>query len=249
MTTRQQTRCRRTRSGRIAEIATVRASRLAIYRNKPDPFVEAVDGRRLGILISGRGSNLQAIIDAIADGRLRAEIALVISNIATAAGLERARAAGVAAAVMPHQDWSTRAAYDRALADTLLAHHVNLVCLAGYMRVLGPTFIDVFPQRIVNIHPSLLPAFPGLDAPRQAIQHGVRVSGATVHLVDAALDAGPIVAQAAVPVLPDDTAATLAARILVKEHRLYPDAIERVLNGGWRIDGRRMVEAAPSVAE
>jgi phosphoribosylglycinamide formyltransferase-1 len=200
-------------------------------------------------LISGRGSNLQAIIDAVADGRLRAEVALVISNIATAAGLDRARAAGVPVAVMPHQDWSTRAAYDRALADTLLAHQVNLVCLAGFMRLLGPTFIDVFPHRILNIHPSLLPAFPGLDAPGQAIQHGVRVSGATVHLVDAALDAGPIVAQAAVAVLPDDTAAALAARILVEEHRLYPDAIERVLNGGWRIDGRRMVDAAASLAE
>jgi phosphoribosylglycinamide formyltransferase-1 len=117
------------------------------------------------------------------------------------------------------------------------------------LRVLGPTFIDVFPHRILNIHPSLLPAFPGLDAPRQAIQHGVRVSGATVHVVDAALDAGPIVSQAAVPVLPDDTAATLAARILVEEHRLYPAAIERVLNGGWRIDGRRMVDAARPLAE
>lgn len=198
-------------------------------------------GRQLGVLISGRGSNLQAIIDAISDGRLRAEIAIVISNIPTAAGLDRARAAGIETAVLPHQDWSSRAAYDRALADTLRAHRVDLVCLAGFMRLLGQTFVDAFPDRILNIHPSLLPAFPGLDAPQQALQHGVRVSGATVHLVDAALDAGPIVAQAAVPVLPDDTVGALAARILDAEHRLYPEAIARVLDGGWRIEGRRLV--------
>jgi phosphoribosylglycinamide formyltransferase-1 len=203
--------------------------------------VTPVNGRRLGVLVSGRGSNLQAIIDAIANGRLRAEIAVVISNIATAAGLDRARTAGIPTAVLPHQDWSSRAAYDRALAEALRARSVDLVCLAGFMRLLGPTFIDAFPNRILNIHPSLLPAFPGLDAPHQALQHGVRVSGATVHFVDAALDAGPIVGQAAVPVLPDDTPGELAARILVEEHRLYPEAIERVLNGGWRIEGRRMI--------
>ena len=205
-----------------------------------------MNGRRLGVLISGRGSNLQAMIDAIAAGRLRAEIAVVVSNISNAAGLDRARAANVPTLVMPHQEWSSRTAYDRALADALRARDVDLVCLAGFMRLLGPVFIDAFPHGILNIHPSLLPAFPGLDAQQQALQHGVKVSGATVHFVDAALDAGPIVVQAAVPVLTDDTAATLAARILVEEHRLYPEAIERVLNGGWRIDGRRMIEAAPA---
>ena len=200
-----------------------------------------MDGRRLGVLISGRGSNLQAIIDAIAAGRLRAEIAVVVSNISSAAGLERARAANVPTLALPHQEWPSRAAYDRALADLLRAKNVDLVCLAGFMRLLGPDFIDAFPNRILNIHPSLLPAFPGLDAPQQALQHGVRVSGATVHFVDAALDAGPIVGQSAVPVLPDDSVSQLTARILEAEHRLYPEAIERVLNGGWRIEGRRMI--------
>ena len=198
-------------------------------------------GRQLGVLISGRGSNLQAIIDAISDGRLRAEIAIVISNIPTAAGLDRARAAGIETAVLPHQAWSSRAAYDRALADTLRAHRFDIVCISGFMRILHEGFVEGWRDRLVNIHPSLLPAFPGLDAPQQALQHGVRVSGATVHLVDAALDAGPIVAQAAVPVLPDDTVGALAARILDAEHRLYPEAIARVLDGGWRIEGRRLV--------
>ena len=203
-----------------------------------------MNGRRLGVLISGRGSNLQAIIDAIADGRVRAEIAIVISNISNATGLQRAAAANVPTLVMPHQDWASRTAYDRALTEALRARNVDLVCLAGFMRLLGTEFIDAFPNRILNIHPSLLPAFPGLDAQRQALQHGVRVTGATVHFVDAALDAGPIVVQSAVPVRHDDTVASLAARILVEEHRLYPEAIERVLNGGWRIDGRRLIEEA-----
>jgi phosphoribosylglycinamide formyltransferase 1 len=203
-----------------------------------------VNGRRIGVLISGRGSNLQAMIDAIADGRLRAEIAVVISNFSNAAGLEKARAANIPTLVMPHQESPSRAAYDRALADALRARQVDLVCLAGFMRLLGTAFIDAFPNRILNIHPSLLPAFPGLDAPQQALHHGVKVTGATVHFVDAELDAGPIVVQAAVPVLPGDTLASLSARILVEEHRLYPEAIERVLNGGWHIDGRRMIETA-----
>ena len=198
----------------------------------------------LGILISGRGSNLQAIIDAIADRRLAATIAIVISNRADAAGLERARAAGIETAVLPHKDWPTRTEYDHALAATLLEHRVDLVCLAGFMRLLSPAFIDAFPNRILNIHPSLLPAFPGVDAQRQAIEHGVKVSGATVHFVTADLDAGPIVLQAAVPVMPHDTAETLAARILEEEHRLYPEAIKRVLAGGWKIEGRRFTEAS-----
>jgi phosphoribosylglycinamide formyltransferase-1 len=198
---------------------------------------------RLGVLISGRGSNLQAIIDAIDAGRLRAIVALVISNIADAAGLDRARAAGIATLVIPHGESPTRADYDRRLIAALREQAVDLVCLAGFMRLLGPTFVDAFPNRILNIHPSLLPAFPGLDAQHQAFEHGVTVSGATVHFVNAELDAGPIVLQAAVPVLPDDTADTLAARILETEHRIYPEAIQRVLDGGWALDGRRFVSS------
>lgn len=196
---------------------------------------------RLGVLISGRGSNLQAIIDAVGDGRVPAEIAVVISNRATAPGLERARAHGIETLILPHRDWPTRDAYDRALVDELRSRKVNLVCLAGFMRLLGPVFIDAFPHAILNVHPSLLPAFPGVDAQRQAIEHGVRVSGATVHLVNGDLDAGPIVLQASVPVESDDTPETLAPRILEEEHRLYPSAIKIILEGQWRVEGRRFV--------
>lgn len=198
------------------------------------------------MLISGRGSNLQAIIDAIASGALRATIAVVISNIADAQGLERARGAGIKTMVMPHKEWATRVEYDRALADTLRAQNVDLVCLAGFMRLLSPAFMEAFPNAILNIHPSLLPAFPGLDAQRQAFEHGAKVTGATVHFVNAQLDTGAIVMQATVPVLPTDTAESLAARILEEEHRLYPAAIALVLDGGWRIDGRRFVPPTPS---
>jgi len=194
----------------------------------------------LGILISGRGSNLQAIIDAIATGELVASIAVVISNRADAAGLARAERAGIPTLVMPHKAYPDRAAYDRALAATLKARGVELVCLAGFMRLLGPAFIDEFPQAVLNIHPSLLPAFPGLDAQHQAFDHGVTIAGATVHFVTAELDAGPIVCQAAVPVLDTDTAETLAARILEAEHRLYPEGIRRIADGHWRIVGRRV---------
>jgi len=197
---------------------------------------------RLGILISGRGSNLQAIIDAIDARRLRATIAIVISNVAEAKGLDRARAAGVDTVVVPHSGSRTRGDYDRRLVSVLQQHRVDLVCLAGFMRLLSPVFVDSFPNRILNIHPSLLPAFPGLDAQRQALEHGVMVTGATVHLVTAELDAGPIVLQAPVPVLADDTVETLAARILEAEHRIYPEAIQRVLDGGWTIAGRRFAE-------
>jgi len=197
--------------------------------------------RRIGVLISGRGSNLQAIIDAIQDRRLDATIAIVISNVAGAAGLDRARAAGIETAVMPHRAARSREDYDRSLVDTVRAHDVALVCLAGFMRLLSPAFIDAFPNRVVNIHPSLLPAFPGVDAQRQAVEHGVKVSGATVHFVTPDLDAGPIILQSAVPVLPGDTAETLSARILVEEHRLYPEAIRLVLDGQWHLDGRCFV--------
>ena len=198
-------------------------------------------GRNLGVLISGRGSNLQAIIDAVGAGRLDARVALVISNKAGAYGLERAGAAGIETAVLNHRDFPSREAFDRAMVDALHARQVDLVCLAGFMRLLSPVFVEAFPNRVLNIHPALLPAFPGLDAQRQALQHGVRVSGATVHFVTADLDAGPIVAQAAVPVEDADTEETLSARILAEEHRIYPAAIQRVLDGAWRIEGRRVV--------
>jgi phosphoribosylglycinamide formyltransferase-1 len=195
----------------------------------------------IGVLISGRGSNLQAIIDAIDQRRLDASIAIVISNKAGAAGLERAAAAGITTAVMTHARWPDRDAYDAALVEALRAADVSLVCLAGFMRLLGPTFIQAFPNRVLNVHPSLLPAFPGVEAQRQAIEHGVKISGATVHLVTAELDAGPIVLQSAVPVMAADTPESLSARILVEEHKLYPEAIGLVLAGGWRLDGRRFI--------
>ena len=197
--------------------------------------------RRLGVLISGRGSNLQAIIDAIGNGRLDATIALVVSNRAGAAGLQRARAAGIETLVLDHTGYRSREEYDRLVVRELRARQVDLVCLAGFMRLLSQTFIDAFPHAILNIHPSLLPAFPGLDAQHHAWQHGVKVAGATVHLVTAELDAGPIVTQTTVPVYDDDTPDTLAARILVEEHRIYPEAIARVLDGGWVLEGRRVV--------
>jgi phosphoribosylglycinamide formyltransferase-1 len=196
--------------------------------------------RSIGVLISGRGSNLQAIIDAIAAGRLDARIALVISNRADAGGLDKARAAGIETVVMPHKAYPDRATYDRALADALKSRGVVLVCLAGFMRLLGAAFIDEFPNAVLNVHPSLLPAFPGVDGQRQALEHGVKVAGATVHFVTPDLDAGPILLQSTVPVLDGDTEETLSARILAEEHRIYPDAIGRVLTGRWRIDGRRV---------
>jgi phosphoribosylglycinamide formyltransferase 1 len=198
-------------------------------------------GRNIAVLISGRGSNLQAIIDAIREGRLDARIAVVISNHPDAFGLERARAAGIETLVRDHKAWPSRGAYETVLVEDLRARKVDLVCLAGFMRLLGSTFVNAFPGRILNIHPALLPSFPGLHAQRQAVEHGVKVSGATVHLVDTNLDAGPIVLQAAVPVLDGDTEDTLAARILVEEHRIYPEAIQRMLDGGWQVQGRRLV--------
>ena len=197
--------------------------------------------RSIGVLISGRGSNLQSIIDAIAAGRLEARIAVVVSNRIEAPGLQRARDAGIEALYLGAREYPDRDAYDRALADLLKARGVELVCLAGFMRLVGDPLLAAFPNRILNIHPSLLPAFPGLDAQRQALEHGVRVTGATVHIVNTDLDDGPIVLQAAVPVLEDDTVETLAARVLVEEHRLYPDAIGLVLGGGWSLVGRRFM--------
>ena len=204
--------------------------------------------RRLGVLISGRGSNLQSIIDATRRGELDASIAVVVSNRPDAAGLLRAREAGLQAVCLQQRDFDSRDAYDAAVADVLKAHAVELVCLAGFMRMVGQPLLEAFPDRILNIHPSLLPAFPGLDAQGQALAHGVTVAGATVHFVNAELDAGVIVLQAAVPVLADDTVEALSARILVEEHKLYPRAIARVLADGWRVDGRRFVPA-PSGAD
>jgi phosphoribosylglycinamide formyltransferase 1 len=199
--------------------------------------------RRIAVLISGRGSNLQALIDAVSDGRLRAEIAVVISNRADAQGLERARAANIDTLTIPHRDFPTRDAFEAVLVRELRARDVSLICLAGFMRLLGPTFLDAFPNRILNIHPSLLPAFPGVDAQRQAWEHGAKIAGATVHFVTGELDGGPIITQRAIPVLDDDTPETLAARILDVEHRIYPEAVGLVLDGGWTIDGRRFCRA------
>jgi len=200
--------------------------------------------RRVGVLISGRGSNLQSIIDAIGGGHLQATLAIVISNRGDAYGLTRARQAGIEALHLDPRAYADRDAYDRALAATLQDRGVDLVCLAGFMRLVGRPLLDAFPERILNIHPSLLPAFPGLDAQKQALEHGVRVSGATVHLVTAELDGGPIILQSAVPVLEDDTVESLSSRILVEEHRIYPEAVAAVLNGGWAISGRRFVRGS-----
>jgi len=203
---------------------------------------------RIAVLLSGRGSNLQSILDATANGRLHATVALVISNRPGAPGLLREREAGTEAVCVEPRGYSDRDAYDRAIVTLLRSHAIDLVCLAGFMRLVGPSLLDAFPNRILNVHPSLLPSFPGLDAQRQALSHGVRITGATVHLVTGELDGGPIVCQAAVPVLGDDTVDTLSARILVEEHRIYPEAIACVLEGGWTIEGRRFV-AGSSAAE
>ena len=200
-------------------------------------------GRRLGVLISGRGSNLQALIDAIADGRLDATIAVVVSNVAGAGGLDRARAAGIETAVVDHRGWPSRDDYDRALVEELRARNVDVVCLAGFMRRIGAAFVEAFPNAIVNIHPSLLPSFPGLQAQAQALAHGVKISGVTVHLVTPELDAGPVIVQRAVPVFDHDTEDTLAARILIEEHQAYPEAVQRVLDGRWTLEGRRFRQA------
>jgi phosphoribosylglycinamide formyltransferase 1 len=199
--------------------------------------------RTLGVLISGRGSNLQSILDAIAAGTLHARIAVVVSNRADARGLERARTAGVETLVLSHREFASRDEYDARMARELKARGVELVCLAGFMRLIGPPLLEAFPGAILNIHPSLLPAFPGLDAQRQAIEHGVRVAGATVHLVTSELDGGPIVVQRAVNVEDADTLDTLSERILVEEHRIFPEAISMVLDGSWRVEGRRFVRA------
>ena len=205
---------------------------------------DVTDGQlpAIGVLISGRGSNLQALIDAVHAGRLGARIAVVISNKPQAVGLDRARAAGIDTVVIDHRGYATRDLFDAAVADALKARGVRLVCLAGFMRLIGQPMLDAFPDAILNIHPSLLPAFPGVDAQSQALAHGVKVSGVTVHFVDKGLDEGPIIVQRTVPVLDDDTPERLSARILEQEHQAYPEAVQMVLNGGWQIDGRRFYQ-------
>ncbi len=196
--------------------------------------------KRLGILLSGRGSNFEAIAENVRCGRLDAQIAVVISNREEARGLTIARERGLPAVALPSKG-AAREEYDRRIVAELRNHGVELVCLAGFMRLLTPEFCRAFPERALNIHPSLLPAFPGLDAQRQALEHGVKISGCTVHFVDDQLDQGPIVLQAAVPVLDDDTEHVLAARILKEEHRIYSEAIRIILSGRWRVAGRRVL--------
>jgi phosphoribosylglycinamide formyltransferase-1 len=179
------------------------------------------------------------LIAAIGDGRLDARIGVVVSNRPQAPGLEHARNAGIETVVVDHRQFAARADFDRAIAAELTARTVVLVCLAGFMRLVGAELLEAFPNAVLNVHPSLLPAFPGVNAQQQALHHGVKVSGATVHLVTPELDAGPIVLQAAVPVHPDDTVDSLSARILIEEHRIYPEAVRTVLDGRWQVEGRR----------
>jgi phosphoribosylglycinamide formyltransferase-1 len=201
----------------------------------------------LGVLLSGSGTNLQALIDAIAAGRLSARIAVVVSNVADAGGLARARRHGLPVVVLSHRDAASREAYDTRVVQALRAHGVELVVLAGFMRLVTPVLLAAYPQRVVNVHPALLPAFPGLHAERQALAYGTRVTGVTVHFVDEETDHGPVIAQAAVPILPDDTEETLHARVQRQEHRLYPFALQLIAEGRVRVDGRRVViGAAPA---
>lgn len=193
----------------------------------------------LGVLVSGTGTNLQALLDATRTEGYPARVAVVVSNVPTAPALERARRAGVPALCLEQKNFPSRSEFEAALAETCLRHGVDIVCLAGFMRLLGKTFLDAFPSRVVNIHPALLPAFPGLHAVRAALAHGTKLAGCTVHLVDEGTDTGPILAQAAVPVLPGDDEASLAARIQVEEHRLYPLAVRLLAEGKVNLAGRR----------
>ena len=196
---------------------------------------------RLAILLSGRGSNFLAIHQAIAEKKLDAEIVCVISNRPDAAGLGRAKELGLSAHLIDHRQYPTRAAHEEDVLRLLTEAEPDFICLAGYMRLLSPAFVAAYPRRILNIHPSLLPAFPGVDAQAQALAHGVRITGCTVHFVDENLDAGPIIVQRAVPVRDDDTAETLSARILEQEHIAYAQALRALSTGKWRIEGRRVI--------
>ena len=199
--------------------------------------------KRIGVLLSGRGSNFEALAESVSAGRLPgAEIAIVVSNREGAPGIDRARVRGIAAEAIASKGLD-RESYDRQVVDVLNQHKVDLVCLAGYMRLLSPYFVAAFPNRILNIHPSLLPSFPGLEAQRQALEYGVKFAGCTVHFVDENLDAGPIILQAVVPVEDTDTEATLSERILREEHRIYTEAVETILGGKFKIAGRRVVRS------
>jgi phosphoribosylglycinamide formyltransferase-1 len=198
----------------------------------------------IGVLVSGTGTNLQAIVAAVEGGRLDAEIRVVLSNVPTAGGLVWAREHGLRTVTVDHRSFPTREAYDARVADLLREHGVELVILAGFNRLLSPVLVRAYPMRIMNIHPALLPAFPGLHAQRQAVEYGVRIAGATVHFVDEQTDHGPIIIQAAVPAYPDDTAETLQQRILAQEHRIYPEAIQLFAAGRLRIEGRRVIVSA-----
>jgi phosphoribosylglycinamide formyltransferase-1 len=195
---------------------------------------------RVGVLASGRGSNFRALVAASRAGRLPADIVVLISDRADAGAVALARAEGIEAVVLPPREHPGREAHDKAVTDALEARRVGLVCLAGYMRILGAVFVEHFRGRLLNIHPALLPAFPGLHAQRQALEHGVRVAGATVHFVDEGTDTGPIVLQATVPVRPEDTEATLSERILAEEHRIYPEAVRLFAEGRLQVEGRRV---------
>jgi phosphoribosylglycinamide formyltransferase-1 len=194
---------------------------------------------KLGVLISGTGTNLGAILDAVREKRLHAEVAVVVSNVATAKGLERATAAGVATAVVDHKAYADRSSFDAELVRVLRAHGVDVVVLAGFMRLVTPTFLDAFPMKVVNVHPALLPSFPGTHAQAQALAYGVKLAGCTVHFVDAGTDTGPVIAQAAVPVLDDDDEEALRRRILGEEHRLLSQVLQ------WIAEGRVNVEQRP----
>jgi phosphoribosylglycinamide formyltransferase 1 len=197
--------------------------------------------KRIGVLLSGRGSNFEALADSVSNGLIpNAEIAIVVSNREGAPGIERAQSRGINSRVIPSKGLE-REAYDRQVVAALHEHKVDLVCLAGYMRLLSPYFVSAFPQRILNIHPSLLPSFPGLESQRQALEYGVKFAGCSVHFVDENLDAGPIVLQAVVPVEDDDTVAALSDRILREEHRIYSEAVRIVLEGKYKIEGRRVL--------
>jgi phosphoribosylglycinamide formyltransferase-1 len=198
---------------------------------------------RIGVLVSGSGTNLQAILDAVAEGSLEASVQLVLSNVAGAPALARAEAAGVPALVLDHRPFPTREAFDDRVVGVLRERTVELVVLAGFNRLLSRLFVRAFPLRIMNIHPALLPSFPGLHAQRQAVEYGVRIAGATVHFVDEETDHGPIIMQAAVPVYPDDTEESLGTRILREEHRIYPAAIRLFAEGRLRVEGRRVIVA------
>lgn len=199
----------------------------------------------IGVLASGSGSNLQAIIDTIENGSLEAEITCVISNNISAFALERARSHGIPAIHLDHRSYSGRENYDGAIVETLRSHGVDLVVLAGFMRIITPVLLEAFPAAVMNIHPALLPAFPGLHAQKQALDYGVKISGCSVHFVDTGTDTGPVILQAAVPVLDDDTEDSLSSRILVEEHRIYSEAIRLFAAGSLKIDGRKVVVSQP----